>query len=206
MIRVLCFGDSNTWGAMPDRFGRYDEKTRYPKVLQSLLGDCFEVIEEGLCGRTVACDDYKKLVGNRNGVAYFWQAVSSHDPLDFIVVMLGTNDLKTVFDRNASDCARDLQEFYINFVNNSLSKIMLKVPKFIIVAPPQIDLDSYGKYEGAGEKSLHFNSEYKKICDNFDSCYFVDNDGLVAGADGLHMTKESHKLLAEKLAKLLLSI
>ena len=55
--RVLCYGDSNTYGYDPARDGRYGEDERYPRVLQHLLGSEWAVIEEGLPGRTAVFDD-----------------------------------------------------------------------------------------------------------------------------------------------------
>ena len=76
MKRILCFGDSNTWGYVPSSDAeRYPASIRYPRVLQDKLGKDYEVIEEGLPGRTMISDDMKELVGNRNGSLEFGQIV-----------------------------------------------------------------------------------------------------------------------------------
>ena len=53
---------------------------------------------------------------------------------------------------------------------------------------------------GAGEKSTHFNDMYQAIALKYD-CPFVTNAGLETGPDGLHLTLESHRILAERIAK-----
>jgi len=203
MKKILCYGDSNTWGYISGTDGeRYDETIRYPKVLQSLLGDSFEVIEEGLPSRTCGVDDIHNAIGNKNGSAFFGQAVYTHSPLDYVLVMLGTNDMKVEFDRTAKDCAIDLENKYIIPLNNRLGGKIKQIPKIIIVSPPIIDKGSWGKYENADKKSMQFDEEYKKIAEKY-NCNFVSNEGLKCGIDKVHLTKESHKLLAEKIKDIL---
>ena len=108
MKRLLCYGDSNTWGTIPGTWGgRYDENIRWTKRLAKILGGEFEVIEEGFRGRNIAQDDEKFPRGNRNGALFFSQCVLTHDPVDYLILMLGTNNLKLEFDYDAEKCARD---------------------------------------------------------------------------------------------------
>ena len=203
MKKVLCYGDSNTWGFISGtNHERYDESVRYTKVLQKILGTEFEVIEEGLPGRTCCTDDIKECFGNINGELYFAQSIYSHLPLDYIVLMLGTNDLKTKFDKAVSDCADALKNKYIKPIIAGLDEKLNKMPKIVVVTPAKIE-GSWGKFDGADEKSLHFNDEYKKVATEND-CLFVSNEGLVNGVDKIHLTKESHLLLAERIAKTIL--
>ena len=55
--RIICFGDSNTWGYNPVTGERFDENTRWPMRMQQILGDEYQVIEEGQNGRTISCED-----------------------------------------------------------------------------------------------------------------------------------------------------
>lgn len=68
----------------------------------------------------------------------------------------------------------------------------------LIVAPPIAKDNGSGKYEGAYEKSLKFNEIYGEIAQR-NNCYFVDNNSLMPGIDGVHLTEESHRVLAEKI-------
>jgi lysophospholipase L1-like esterase len=103
--RILCYGDSNTWGSMAYE-GRYPTAQQWPHVLQRLLGDDFEVIQEGVCGRTAGDIEEK---AHRNGKAGFEIAIRSSSPIDYIVINLGTNDLKDRFHRTAGQIYEDLK-------------------------------------------------------------------------------------------------
>lgn len=202
MKRILCYGDSNTWGAIPGTAnGRYNERERYTKVLQSLLGNEYEVIEEGLRARTTNYDDVKELKGNRNGLNFFGQIVWTHDPLDYIVLFLGTNDMKDKFNTTPKDSANNIKH-YIDYFKNQGIKELIKIPQIIIVAPGLIKGGLFEGFDYAENKSISFNSEYEKIA-NKEGCLFVSNEVLIAGSDGIHLTKESHKLLAKKLFEIL---
>ena len=111
MKNVLCFGDSNTYGYDPAgmRDGtavRYAQDVRWCGVAQRDLGEGWHVIEEGLNGRTTVRDDMCHLDTNLNGIRALPMLLEAHKPLDAIVIMLGTNDCKTVFNVTASDIAR----------------------------------------------------------------------------------------------------
>ena len=97
--RILCYGDSNTFGYIPAGYGqRYDARTRWTKRLESMLGNHFEIIEEGCSGRTTDIDAPGEPW--KNGMFTLRTSLSSHKPLDMIILMLGTNDLKTDFHKN----------------------------------------------------------------------------------------------------------
>ena len=88
-MNILCFGDSNTWGYKPDKTGRFDENTRWTALLQKKLGPAYHIIEEGLCGRTTIFHD--ELREGRRGLDMIGVTVEMHDPLDLVIIMLGTN-------------------------------------------------------------------------------------------------------------------
>lgn len=197
MRRILCYGDSNTWGFVPssDR-DRYPVSIRYPRVLASLLGDEYEVIEEGLPGRTVLLDNEIENVGNRNGSLVFGQLVYSHLPLDYVLIMLGTNDLKPPVKGRVKECVNALENIYLDMINKKLGGRMKNIPKIIIVAPSIVGSGGNNDEEIVEESKL-FNKEYERLAKR-NNCLFVNNDGLVTGSDDIHLTIESHKLLARK--------
>ena len=92
---VLAFGDSNTWGATPATGERLGKSVRWPGVMAAALGSAYEVIEEGMRGRTIAFDDPEE--AGRNGLVYFPPCLKSHAPVDLVVVSLGCNDCKARF-------------------------------------------------------------------------------------------------------------
>ena len=92
MKNILCFGDSNTWGYEPLVARRYPADVRWPGVLQNSLGSDYRVIEEGLNGRTTFINEDERPL--RSGSDVLPIILESHRPLNLVVVMLGTNDLK----------------------------------------------------------------------------------------------------------------
>ena len=203
MKRILCFGDSNTWGYIPSSEGeRYHRTIRYPRVLGSLLGNDYEIIEEGLPGRTMCSDDLKELVGNRNGRLAFGGILYSSLPLDYILIILGSNDLKYINKDTAKHCAESLEKDYIYIVEQKLGGKIKNTPKIIIVAPSVVG-DGYEKVsKDVIDESKYFNEEYQKVAEKH-NCLFVDNNGLETGSDYIHLTEKSHLLLAEKIYKVI---
>ena len=93
--RILCYGDSNTYGHDPARGGaRLPREQRWPGALAGLLGEGYEILEEGLCGRTTVLED--PTAPGLNGLSYLGPCLLSHRPLDLVILMLGTNDLQVV--------------------------------------------------------------------------------------------------------------
>ena len=205
MKSVVCFGDSNTYGYNPADGDRFPESVRWTCLLQELLGDGYKVIEEGLNGRTTVfedpCDDWKK------GIDYIKGILCTHRPVDYLVIMLGTNDMKTVFNASAEEISAGLNEI----VQRSEKVMDLKqgyVPKILIVSPPEISPDILsgpfaGSFnEAAVEKSRHLSEYYKKVADKH-GCGFVDAKLHIrpSAEDGLHLDAQGHKGLAALIAK-----
>lgn len=108
LMNILCFGDSNTWGYRPDRKGRFDENTRWTGLLQQKLGPEYHIIEEGLCGRTTIFQD--ELRENRRGLDMVGATVEIHNPIDLMIIMLGTNDCKSHYRASASLISKGLDQ------------------------------------------------------------------------------------------------
>ena len=201
MKRILCYGDSNTWGYVPSSDAdRYPINVRYPRVLQNLLGDEYETIEEGLPGRTMISDDLKEGVGNRNGSLEFGQAVYTAIPVDYIIIMLGTNDVKYLHQACAIKCAEALEIDYIKKIEDKLAGKIKNDPKIIVVVPPVIGNGDPMFLENDILETKLMSIEFHIIAERH-NCLFVDNDGLETGSDGVHLTEKSHLVLADKLYK-----
>ncbi|MBR0402477.1 MAG: hypothetical protein IJH73_08230, partial [Lachnospiraceae bacterium] len=108
---ILCFGDSNTYGFSPDwvkgNFGRHDRSVRWTGRLQELLGDEYRIIEEGLSGRPTVFAD--PTMADMSGLPYFRPCLKSHMPLDLVIIMLGTNDMKHRFNMLPVDIAKEAE-------------------------------------------------------------------------------------------------
>jgi lysophospholipase L1-like esterase len=141
MKSIVCFGDSNTWGYIPATGKRYPKEIRWTNILQQELGNEYEIIEEGLNGRTTVWDDPidADYDANRNGKAYLGACIKSHFPLDLIIIMLGTNDLKVRYSVTAEDIAKSAGRL-AKMVNESDCGIDGKPPKVLLVSPVSCQL------------------------------------------------------------------
>lgn len=108
MKRILCFGDSNTYGYIPDGSGRYGADIRWTGILQNKLAGRAVVIEEGLCGRTTVFGDALRC--GRRGADLLPVLLESHTPLDLVIMMLGTNDCKTVYGASAEVIGKGIRQ------------------------------------------------------------------------------------------------
>ena len=202
--RILCFGDSNTFGEVPGAGVRHPEDVRWTGILQKELGDEYQVIEEGYGGRTTVFDD--EIEGRLSGLKYFGPCCESQAPLDLIILMLGTNDLKARFGVDARTIAFGFQR-YLNAVNNLPASV--GKPQVLLVSPVKIHpayknhplfRDMFGEY--AVERSGKFAEAYSEFAETA-GIPFLDAAayGTADPADGVHMGPESHRRLAEAMAK-----
>ena len=112
MKRVLCYGDSNTWGYISGTdHQRYNENERWTRFLQKLVGNNFEIIEEGLNSRTLFTEDLRPGKDGRQGYTYLKPCMFTHDKIDIVILMLGTNELKDSFENSAEDIIAMLDKF-----------------------------------------------------------------------------------------------
>jgi len=198
--RILCFGDSLTWGFDPEKRNRMSEHDRWTGVLQDLLGERYTIIEEGQNGRTIATDDPAE--GEKNGLNYIIPCIESQNPLDLMILMLGANDLKRKFSYTAMDIAGEMQIFlekvlsYNHFRMNDHMKILL-------IAPPIIGADAKDSwladdfdFENAVKVSSQFASWYEQLAQMYD-CYFLDASKYaeVSSVDGVHFDAENQRKL-----------
>lgn len=203
-IRILCYGDSNTWGYISGSdHKRYGNKERWTKILSESLGEKFEVIEEGLNSRTLISNDTRPGKEGKNGYEYLIPCLDTHDPINLVILMLGTNELKNIYNKTAIEIGDMLEEYFVKTILNRKSQIENNYPKLIIVTPPIVNENTEyckqkDKYLGAMQKSKELNLIYKNIAEKY-NCYFLGNEELTTGVDGAHLTKESHKKLAEML-------
>ncbi|MBE5762908.1 MAG: acylhydrolase [Clostridiales bacterium] len=199
-MRILCYGDSNTWGYIPNgKHERYPEDIRYPMVLQKLLGNDYEIIEEGLCSRTIANQDPKHSGDEYIAKRHFENCFKSHMPVDLLILFLGSNDMKDYFTFNAFDAALALDELIIGKI-----KQISPNTKIIIVIPKEIENSNFEGFENAKIKSKDFEKAYEYLA-KLNNCQFVPNNILDVGQDGLHLTKDAHLSLANALYNLIIN-
>lgn len=203
MKQILCFGDSNTFGSDPGPEGfRHPYHLRWPGIVQQLLGEEFYVIEEGMGGRTTVFSD--PLEPMRCGISYLPVALQSHQPLDLVILSLGTNDCKGMFSASPRVIAAGMERL-VQTVQRFPFGGQTKPPKILIVSPihmgkemeqcPFASLD-----EESARKVEQLAPLYKQVAEQH-GCAFLDASMVAKpGCDQIHMDADSHAALAKEIA------
>lgn len=197
--RILCFWDSNTWGYIPGSGERFSKHSRWPGVMAGLLGDSFEIVEEGLNGRTTVWDD--PIEGDKSGIRHLPICLESHRPLDLVILILGTNDLKHRFSLTAFDIAAGAERL-VQYAHQFGTSVALISP------PPVQPIEELKEmFQGAETKSNHLGSHYSIVAER-NSCAFLDLASIltVDPLDGIHYSSASHQILGKKLAEIVKQI
>lgn len=206
MKQILCFGDSNTWGLIPKTNKRYEWGVRWTSILNESLNasgtqgvndEKYRVIEEGLCGRTTVFDD--PLRDGRNGVKILPTILETHNPVDIVIIMLGTNDCKSVYNASA--------EFIGQGVRRLIGQVKSHIPdsRILVISPIHLG-------EGVGESDYdpEFTDESvvlsKSLADVYRKVAAQENVGFIAASDVAapsttdreHLSADGHKQLARK--------
>ena len=195
MKTVLCYGDSNTWGWDPISESRFDMDARWPGVLQHKLGQDYEVISEGMPGRTTVWTD--PIEGHMSGKDYLIPCLNSHKPIDLIIILLGTNDLKHRFGVTAFDIAAGVGQL-VKIVQQSGSGPGGSAPKLLILIPPPLGkLSKFSDmFAGGVEKSHNLNLQYKLVAELHDCPYLeLSKHILSSTVDGVHFDTSAHNTL-----------
>ena len=159
MKTILCFGDSNTWGYSPQTGTRFPPDIRWTGVLQKSLGDNYRVIEEGLNGRTTFINEEgEEARPLRSGSDVLQIILESHRPLDFVTIMLGTNDLKLEFNLSVEEIALGAKELCETVLNSEY--LADNIPQILLISPTHIGStimpDQEEFFNQAREKSYQF--------------------------------------------------
>ncbi|WP_411991548.1 GDSL-type esterase/lipase family protein [Agarivorans sp. DSG3-1] len=199
MHKVLCFGDSNTWGYSPTTGQRMPADSRWPRVMASLLGEAYQIIEAGQPGRTTYPNSPD--FGLSSGIEALLQDISKHQP-DCLVLMLGTNDLYPAFHLSAEQISDNLERMVVELDQHCVNQRMLS-PKILLLAPPAIDeTGRFGQhFAGAKDKSTQLAEHYQTIAHSL-GCGYLDVSQIITGKllDGVHMNSVQHQALGEALA------
>lgn len=213
---IICLGDSNTHGYCPDPddchnpYQRFDESARWPMLLQSALGWGYQVIEEGRNGRTTVFPD--PLTPGLTALEYLHPCLKSHEPVDLLIIMLGTNDTKERFGANAFVIGKGMERLIREA--KQVDCWGDKAPNILLMAPPAIgaDIVTCPTLNGMGfdcvAKSQQLPAYYQELATLL-GCHFLDV-GLLGcqfnTIDYMHLTAHAHQLLADKLIRLVPSL
>ena len=203
---IVCFGDSNTHGYCADPSdcadggNRFNENERWTCLLQRSLGEEYLVLEEGLGGRTTVFVD--ALHDSMDGVGVAYPILMTHEPVDLLVIMLGTNDTKERFAANAAAIAVGMERLIQKC--QSTPCWGAKGPNILVVCPPPLGAGFHDEVMGKGcvEKSVALPPYMKAVAERNGCAYFDAKDCEMNPVDFTHLTRKGHAQLAEALAKL----
>lgn len=207
MKTVLCYGDSNTYGFNPENGLRYPKDVRWTGKLQAFLGDEYVVVEEGCNGRTTVFED--PVEGWKRGIDYLRPCLNTHKPVDIVILMLGTNDLKEVFRAKAQDVAQGA-EALVDVIQSFTEEKQGFAPKVILVSPPEIEegvcMSAFSSSFGlrAAHESQKLAAYYNEVAEK-KGCLFLNAARHIRPSekDFVHLGPEGHSMLAEALFALI---
>ncbi len=205
MKKILCYGDSNTYGFTPVSGKIYDKNTRFSGILSEILAPDFEIIEEGMNNRTGFFKNPEGL--KQSGGEYLPIYLQNHKDIDICILALGTNDFQFFYNINEEITKKGIQ----NLINSV--KEYNPNAQIIIVPPVKINQNILKSYfsmmfnQDSIEKIHKVFPVFEKVA-QAKNCLYFDFNTITApsDADGLHYTVKSHKLIAQHLAKFIQSV
>jgi len=211
--RIVCFGDSNTWGYDPASQDRLE--VRWPLVMSAALGSCYKVVEEGLNGRTIDnCDEVRTRDKgfSHSGLEHVASVLSSHKPLDLVIVFLGMNDLKTHLNPSVESIVRGMKKLIARIktleVFPKLTKEQTAFTKtriqILLMAPPL--LSNVNPRMNFGEQGVQVSAALApalEILAKNEKIHFLDTSKIIQTSelDSVHFGMEMHKKLGDRAAK-----
>ncbi len=201
MKNILAFGDSNTWGLIPGSGNRYPWGVRWTSVVQNSLPDT-RVIEEGLCGRTTVFEDGLRPL--RKAVDALPMILESVSPIDMAVVMLGTNDCKSIFNASAYTITKGLE--------TCLAEISRFIPpeKVLIISPISLGKDVWKENKDPEfnktsiKTSIRLKEYYRNLAKERGCQFLAASDYATASeVDDEHLDEDGHRRLAEAVVNMI---
>jgi lysophospholipase L1-like esterase len=210
MSVIFCFGDSNTWGCRPvvDRTKppkRYGPGDRWPDVMANALGPGFTVVSDGLNGRTTIFDDPIEGM-DKNGRRALVPQIESHRPVDLVLIMLGTNDLKSRFAVSGATIAAGAGELAALAAGTGFGPDG-EPPRVLLVAPPATCVDAtsgtFGDdFSGADQRSARFGDQFARVAMTVGADFFdAGSHARSSEVDGIHLSAGSQRRLGRALAE-----
>ena len=207
---ILCFGDSNVWGAIPGAFnpetglsGRRIKAKRWTGILQSNLGAAYNVIEDGISARTTNLDEIVPGRPYKNGFTQLPVSLETHYPIDLVLLWLGTNDVKVQYNRSADDIVKAMRSL-AEFVLSSNKGCHGNAPKVMIVAAPAAieATNPHPQYNEASlQKTRMLAGLYQQLAADL-GCEFFDAGSVATASivDGVHLDDPACEAIGKALA------
>lgn len=194
MKHILCFGDSNTYGLIPFG-GRYDDKTRWPMRIAGMLGPDYQIHEEGLCARTTSIQD--PVLPYRSAMDYIYPCLESHIPVDLTILMLGSNDLKEIFEPSVEKITASIKTLVEIILEQTQAPVLLASPPLLRKEMPESPC-SVEFSPRSVEVSHHLAPSLQALAEEM-GVAFLDAGAHteVSLRDCLHLTEKGHHMLAD---------
>ncbi|WP_279478616.1 SGNH/GDSL hydrolase family protein [Aureimonas sp. SK2] len=210
MKTVLCYGDSLTWGYDAAGPGRHRFEDRWPSVVDERLGKRGRVIAEGLNGRTTAYDDHLS-PADRNGARLLPTILATHEPVDVLVIALGSNDLKKhTGGGRAAEAAFGIERL-VQIARSYPSSFGFRIGEILVVSPPALvataDPDFDAMFGHALEESKRFKDAYARVAKATGCRHLAASDHCVATPlDGVHLDAANTRSLGDAIAQTLIPL
>ena len=207
MKRILCFGDSNTWGLIPGTSERFGDNIRWTGILRNDLAHSgFEIIEEGLCGRTTVFEDPDRI--GRAGDKLLPVMLESHSPLDMVVLMLGTNDCKPVYNADAEIIASGIERLIVQ-----IRAVRGHECRILLISPIELGDDVWKEqYDPQFDRSSpsisrRLKKAYEKVALKYNTELLAASDfASPSNIDCEHLDEQGHNALARAVKDKIISI
>ena len=201
MHHVFVYGDSLSWGIVPDTRGRHPFDVRWPGVLEIGLNrragaEPVRVTDDCLNGRRTVWDDPFK--PGRNGLVGLGQKIEAQSPLDLVILCLGVNDFQSMHDHNPWHSAQGIATL-VGAIRQAPIEPGMKVPPILIVAPPPMGTPRGAiapKFAGGEVKSVGLAAAYREVATTL-GCPFFDSGSVISASrvDGIHLDADAHVAL-----------
>lgn len=211
MHHILVYGDSLTWGIVPNTRRRFPFGERWPGVLEnklSELGHRVRIAENCLNGRRTVWEDPFK--PGRNGLQGLAQCMEMHSPLALVILMLGTNDFQFSHPYNNAWSAAQGVVSLVNEIKRAPIEPGMPVPPVLVVCPPPISAPQGAlaeKFAGAEKRCRGLADAYRGVSSEL-GCHFFDAASVTSSSrvDGIHLDADQHLALGRALADVVGSI
>lgn len=202
MKNILIYGDSNAWGLIPTtKFDRFSFDERWPGILQQTLGDDVHIIEENLCARTIDSDDPRPGFEGRNGITELPMCLDSHYPLDMVILTLGLNELKSIYDWTPAQVAQKMEKM-IQTVQSRRPNFHDHNTQVVLMTQPVVEhTGQWGDlWVGAHDKSIELRDEYIKLAQKTHVQLIDPHTVNPDVRDGVHFDTAGHRAVADAVA------
>jgi lysophospholipase L1-like esterase len=208
---VLVYGDSLTWGIVPNTRKRFPFEERWPGVLEnklSKLGYRVRLVENSLNGRRTVWEDPFK--PGRNGLLGLAQCIEMHSPLALVILMLGTNDFQFSHPYNNAWSAAQGIVTLVNEIRKAPIEPGMPIPSILVICPPPISSPQgvlAEKFSGAEQRCTGLAAAYRIVSSDL-GCHFFDAATVTSSSrvDGIHLDADQHLALGHALAEVVAPI